>query len=84
MRNVPRTPPHTPTRYNASVISVELRVPGMTCSHCVRAVESEVQALDGVDAVRADLETKLVTVHGASVNPDAVRAAIEEAGYEAE
>lgn len=61
-----------------------LRVPGMTCAHCTRAVETEVRAVAGVTAVSADLATKLVTVTGERVNEEAVRAAVAEAGYEAE
>ena len=60
------------------------RVPGMTCAHCVRAVESEVGALAGVEAVRADLDTKVVEVAGDPLDDGAIRAAIVEAGYEAE
>ncbi len=58
-------------------------VRGMTCEHCVRAVEAEVGAVAGVSGVRADLETKTVSVEG-DVDDDAVRAAIAEAGYDAE
>jgi copper chaperone len=59
------------------------KVPGMHCGHCVRAVEAEVSALPGVDSVEADLETKVVTVRG-TAGDDEIRAAIDEAGYEAE
>jgi copper chaperone CopZ len=37
----------------------------------------------GVSAVEVDLETKLVTVRGEFLDDSAVRAAIQEAGYEA-
>lgn len=57
-------------------------VPGMHCGHCKDAVEREVASVEGVTGVEADLETKLVTVNGTSVADDAVRAAIEEAGYD--
>jgi copper chaperone len=59
-------------------------VRGMTCGHCVTAVESEVASVDGVEGVRADLVTGLVTVTGETFEDGAVRAAIAEAGYEAE
>ncbi len=59
------------------------RVPGMSCGHCVSAVEREVAAVAGVEAVTADLETKQVTVRGSGFDDDAVRAAVVEAGYEA-
>ena len=60
------------------------RVPGMHCGHCRAAVEGEVRQVSGVDAVDVDLETKLVTVRGVNLSDEALRAAIDEAGYEAE
>jgi copper chaperone CopZ len=60
------------------------RVPGMSCGHCKSAVESEVRAVAGVQFVDADLETKVVTVRGNALDDAALRAAIDEAGYEAE
>jgi copper chaperone len=58
-------------------------VPGMTCGHCVAAVRGEIERLPGVWSVDIDLESKVVVVNGTDVDPDAVRAAIDEAGYEA-
>jgi copper chaperone len=58
-------------------------VPGMSCSHCEAAVKEEVSALAGVDAVEVDLGTKRVEVRGEALDDGAIRAAIEEAGYEA-
>jgi copper chaperone CopZ len=58
-------------------------VPGMHCGHCERAVKEEVGGVAGVTAVEVDLDTKLVTVTGAPLDDGAIRAAIEEAGYEA-
>ncbi len=60
------------------------RVPGMHCDHCRAAVEGELRQASGVDAVDVDLETKLVTVRGDNLYDEALRAAIDEAGYEAE
>jgi copper chaperone len=58
-------------------------VPDMTCGHCKQAVSSELAEVAGVDGVDVDLDTKLVTVRGHDLNDAALRAAIEEAGYEA-
>ena len=58
-------------------------VPGMSCGHCEVAVESELREVPGVESVGVDLDTKLVTVRGADLDDAALRAAIEEAGYEA-
>jgi copper chaperone len=57
-------------------------VPGMSCSHCEAAVTEEVSAVPGVDAVTVDLETKRVEVRGNVLDDAAIRAAIEEAGYD--
>jgi copper ion binding protein len=58
-------------------------VPGMHCAHCVAAVEEEVSAVPGVEAVTVDLDAKRVDVGGKALDDAAIRAAIEEAGYEA-
>jgi len=58
-------------------------VPGMHCGHCEAAVRDEVSAVPGVESVAVDLETKRVEVSGESLDDAAIRAAIEEAGYEA-
>jgi|Tabmets5t2r1_1033131.scaffolds.fasta_scaffold00962_2 copper chaperone len=59
-------------------------VPGMSCAHCVAAVSGEVGRVDGVDAVEVVLDTKQVTVRGRDLDDGALRAAIDEAGYEAD
>ena len=61
---------------------ISYSVPGVNCAHCVAAVSSEVERVDGVESVDVDLERKRVTVKGRSVDDAQVRAAIDEAGYE--
>ena len=57
-------------------------VSGMTCAHCVNAVTEEVSALPGVTDVRVDLDSGALDVTSeAPVDEDAVRAAVDEAGY---
>lgn len=58
-------------------------VPGITCGHCGAAIEREVGALDGVTSVAVDVASKQVAVVG-SASDTAIRAAIVEAGYEAD
>jgi copper chaperone len=58
-------------------------VPGMSCGHCRTAVTEEVTAVPGVENVDVDLDSKRVTVSGTGIDDAAVRAAIDEAGYEA-
>ncbi len=65
------------------MISSTYTVTGMTCEHCVRAVTEEVGAVPGVTSVDVDLSAGRVTVAGpAPVDEAAVRAAVEQAGYE--
>jgi len=58
-------------------------VKGMTCGHCVNAVSTEIGALPGVTGVDVDLTSGAVTVTSEQpLDPGAVRAAVDEAGYE--
>jgi copper chaperone len=56
-------------------------VTGMTCGHCAQAVTAEVEAIEGVHAVRIDVETGRVTVEGEGFTDAQVAAAVDEAGY---
>lgn len=58
-------------------------VSGMSCGHCVAAVTKEVTKVPGVSDVAIDLDDKSVVVTGNALDDAALRAAIEEAGYEA-
>jgi copper chaperone len=56
-------------------------VPDISCDHCKRAIEGEVGQVAEVTRVEVDVAARTVTVDGAA-SDDAVRAAIDEAGYE--
>jgi len=62
-----------------------LSVSGMTCGHCVSAVQQELGALPGVQDVTVDLVAGGVSlvqvVSDAPLERDAVAAAVDEAGY---
>lgn len=57
-----------------------LKVEGMSCGHCVRAVTEAVQEVAPGAGVHVDLATGLVRVDGPAA-PEAVARAIEDAGY---
>ncbi|MCF8566052.1 copper ion binding protein [Alicyclobacillus tolerans] len=60
-----------------------LKVKGMTCNHCKHAVESALSDLPGVAKATVDLEKGEVTVEMTqSVSHEAMKEAIDEAGYE--
>ncbi|PKR86625.1 copper chaperone CopZ [Heyndrickxia camelliae] len=63
---------------------VTLEVIGMSCGHCVNAVESNVGALNGVQMVKVHLSEGLVDIE---FNPEAVtleqiKETIDDQGYE--
>ena len=60
-----------------------ITVDGMTCGHCVNAVQTELGKLDGVTDVAVDLPSGGVTIVAEStLDPAALQGAVEEAGYE--
>jgi copper chaperone len=67
----------------ATMGQLRFRVPGMTCDHCVHAISGEISRIEGVTLVEIDLATKWVEVQGTQ-DVEAVREAVDEAGYEAE
>lgn len=59
------------------------RVTGMTCDHCVAAVEQEVGGIAAVSDVAVDLASGRVTVTSSRpLTIDEMTAAVDEAGYE--
>ena len=63
--------------------STTYTVSGMTCGHRVSAVTEEVTKIPGVTDVQVDLGSGAVTIaSGTTLDDDAVRAAVDEAGYE--
>ena len=58
-----------------------MSIEGMMCTHCSGRVESVLNALPGVRA-KVDLEKKIAVISaGAEVTNDALRKAVEDAGY---
>ncbi|MBH5334982.1 heavy-metal-associated domain-containing protein [Streptomyces pactum] len=67
----------------AGVVTTVYQVTGMTCGHCEGAVSEEISAIAGVSSVSAVAATGRVTVVSAApLDDEAVRAAVDEAGYE--
>jgi copper chaperone CopZ len=62
-----------------------LLVTGMTCEHCVMSVTEELSEVPGVESVAVDLvdggESTVTVSASAPLDDDALRAAVEEAGY---
>lgn len=59
-----------------------ITVEGMTCGHCVSAVQEELTAIDGVHQVDVDLASGVVQIRSdAPLTDEQIRAAVDEAGY---
>ena len=60
-----------------------LKVQGMTCQHCVKAIEKSVGKLAGVTEVAVNLANAQVDVHFDERQSDeaAIKAVIQEEGY---
>lgn len=56
-------------------------VQGMSCAHCVAAVTEQVSQIPGAEQVEVDLESGSLMFRGGEIDPAAVKAAVEEAGY---
>ncbi|MFF5402249.1 heavy-metal-associated domain-containing protein [Streptomyces misionensis] len=66
----------------ASVTTV-YKVTGMSCGHCEGSVSGEISQIPGVTSVRAVASSGEVTVVSeAPLDDEAVRAAVDEAGFE--
>lgn len=72
-----------PQTSQAGSVTTVYAVKGMTCGHCEGAVSGEISELGGVSSVTAEAATGQVTVvSDAPLDEEAVRAAVDEAGYE--
>ena len=72
-------------RKEKKLMNTEIKVNGMMCGHCKSRVETELEKLEGVALVVADLELKKVSIdHDERVNEELLKNRIVEVGYEVE
>lgn len=68
---------------NSKEDTMEILVSGMMCAHCEAHVKKALEGLDGVTNASANHESGVVTLKTEKeVSIDAIKAAIEDAGYE--
>lgn len=65
--------------------TAHLRVDGMTCAACVRAIERKLARVDGVSSARVNLGTGRATIEydDARAQTDQLIGAVEQIGYHA-
>ncbi|WP_406216313.1 heavy-metal-associated domain-containing protein [Streptomyces canus] len=67
----------------AGTVTAVYKVSGMSCGHCEGAVSGEISDIDEVSSVKAVASSGEVTVvSSAPLDEEAVRAAVDEAGFE--
>lgn len=68
------------------MVKIIIQVRGMSCGHCVAAVESSVGELTGVSSVKVNLENGQVAIEydPASVTLEKIKDVIDEQGYDVE
>lgn len=65
-------------------MKTKLAIQGMSCAHCVKAVEGALKAVPGVKKAKVDLKKASGDVeHADSVTLDALKAAVTDAGFTA-
>ena len=67
------------------MITITYNVPAMHCGHCIHTVEMEVGELQGVQSVKADLDTKKVEItFDAPASEEKIKALLAEIEYPVE
>ena len=62
--------------------TVTYNVPGIHCGHCTHTIEMEVGEMDGVKSVKAELDTKNVTISFENpASEDKIKALLTEINY---
>ena len=63
-------------------MQIRMKVPDISCGHCVAAVKGALGGVAGVSSVDVSLDTKIVEVAAeAGVEPEMLLAAVRSAGY---
>ena len=65
--------------------TVTYTVPAISCGHCTHTIETEVGELKGVQSVKAEIDTKKVTISfDAPASEETIKALLAEINYPAE
>ncbi|QUV83431.1 heavy-metal-associated domain-containing protein [Chloracidobacterium sp. D] len=59
-----------------------IEIEGMSCSHCIQAVETALRSLAGVEVRRVEIGRAAVAYDPATVNRAQIVAAVEDAGFQ--
>jgi len=73
------------TKEKKNMTTVTYTVPAISCGHCTHTIETEVGELQGVQSVKAAIDTKKVEItFDAPASEEAIKALLAEINYPAE
>ncbi len=77
---------YTSIKERKNMQNLTLNVQGMSCGHCVNAIEKSVGQLTGVELVKVNLTDAQVNLafNEVQVSLDKIKETIEDQGYEVE
>lgn len=65
--------------------TVTYTVPSISCGHCTKTIETEVSELQGVQSVKAEIDSKKVTItFDTPASEETIKALLAEINYPAE
>jgi copper chaperone CopZ len=64
--------------------TINLKIDGMSCAHCVKAVTNALQSATGVSKAEVNLQAGSAHVEGSDLSPETLIKTIQEEGYEAQ
>jgi copper chaperone len=66
--------------------TVTMKAPDISCGNCVAHIEKDISELEGVESVKAEVDSKLVQVRydETKLSQEQIAEAMDEAGYPAE
>lgn len=59
-----------------------IKVDGMTCGNCSKAVTERLMELEGMEKVEVNLDTKEVDLEGSKIDIEEIKTAIDEIGFD--
>jgi len=60
---------------------MKLKVEGMMCGHCKKAITNALMKEDNIEKVAVDLEKGEVTIEGEALSKDRISTIISDTGY---
>lgn len=63
------------------MVNVTLKIGGMSCGHCVNSVNGALKGLAGVDELKVNIGSAVLSYDPAKVTIDTIKEAVEEEGY---